>query len=409
MRRLAAGAVLAALACSCSSDKAGTPELVFSLPDGDYWKNTRGYPGVGGGRIVVTNNLSDNVSLIDLQSVGTPQLVEVDRAPVGLIPVEREGPHHVSAAPAGDYYYIGISNYVPGSGSGPHGSHGAGTADGHVLKIRASDNLTVASTRVDRNPGDVRLTPDGKLLLVSHFDLLKITEAVQGMLPASAMDANLAFIDPESMALLARVKLCPAPHGLAISPDGTRAYVSCISDELAEVQLDDPSHPVTRVPVIADPGDATQPRCSPYAMTISPSGDAVWVSCLVSKEVIRYDTASRTMDLQHRVALPGAAVFGTYTRDGRLLLVPHQAPDGLAFIDPATRTLTASVPFARDTCMNTHVVRLTDDERRAMLVCEGDHSGPGTFVVMELAGRTVEAMLPLGRYPDDIAILRGPP
>jgi DNA-binding beta-propeller fold protein YncE len=405
--RLTAAAFFWVAVAACDGDQ-GMPEIVFGLPDSDYWRDTRVSPVVGEGRILVTNNLSDTVSILDLATVGTPAVAELARVPVGRTPVEREGPHHVAADPSGDFYYVGISNYVPGTGSGPHGVHGAGTADGHVMKIRASDNLTVAQVRVDRNPGDVRLTPDGRTLLVTHFDLLKITEAVQGGLPPEAMDANLAIIDPATMTLRARVKVCPAPHGVAVSPDGTRAYLSCLSDEIAEVSLADEAHPVTRLAVIPDPGGATAPRCSPYALAMSPSGDSVWVSCLASNEVLRYDVAARAMDAAGRVRLPGSPVFGAFTRDGRTLLVPHQAPDGVVFIDAASKTLSATVPLARAVCTNAHVVRLTDDESRAMMVCEGDHQGPGTFVVLEVAGRTVESVVQLGRFPDDIAILRRP-
>src|SRR5688500_14794765 len=160
MRKALLAAAALALACE---DDAGVPELVFALPEGEHWRDTRVHPGVGGGRVLVTNNLSDSVSVLDLGMVGQPGLAEIARVPVGRTPVEREGPHHVTADPSGEHYYVGISNYVPGTGSGPHGVHGAGTADGHVMKIRAADNLTVASARVDRNPGDVRLTADGRL------------------------------------------------------------------------------------------------------------------------------------------------------------------------------------------------------------------------------------------------------
>jgi DNA-binding beta-propeller fold protein YncE len=398
-------ALLALVALACERE-AGVPELVFALPAGEHWRDTRAHPGVGGGRILVTNNLSDSVSVLDLEMVGRPELAELARVPVGQSPVEREGPHHVVADPAGEHYYVGISNYVPGTGSGPHGVHGAGTADGHVLKLRAADNLTIGSVRVDRNPGDVRLTPDGRLLLVTHFDLLKISEAVRGGLPPEAMDATLAIVDPQTMALVARVPVCPAPHGMAVSPDGTRAFLSCLSDEIAEVTLE--TRAVRRVAVIPDPGGATAPRCAPYALAMSPAGDAIWVSCLDSDELLRYEVAAGAMDAEVRVRLPGAPVFGTFTRDGATLIVPHQAPDGLAFIDVASKALASTLPLPRATCTNAHVVRLTDDEARLMLVCEGDHSGPGTFVVLELAGRTVEATVPLGRYPDDLAILRGP-
>ena len=58
--------------------------------------------------------------------------------PVGDVPVELEGPHHLAASPDGKYIYYNLSNYVPGTGSGPHGSHGTGTVPGSLVKLDAA-------------------------------------------------------------------------------------------------------------------------------------------------------------------------------------------------------------------------------------------------------------------------------
>jgi len=401
-------ALLLPWVASCDDD-GGEPELVFSLPDDEYWRDTRTFPPAGD-RIVITNNLSDELSVLDLDAVDSPDFGELMRVPVGRNPVEREGPHHLAAEASGEFYYVGISNYVPGSGSGPHGVHGAGTADGHVLKIRSTDHLAVDEIRVDRNPGDIRLSPDGRRLLVSHFDLLKIAEAVTNHLPPEAMDARLGIIDTANFtATPTMVTVCPAPHGIAVSPDGRYAYLSCISDELARVTLDDPAAAPLRLPVLANPGPATAPVCSPYALTIPPAGDSVWVSCLESGELLRYDVASGAMDPGSRILLPGGALFGTFTTDGANLFVPHQAPDGIAFIDANERRLLFDLQVERAACINPHATSLTDDQRKLLVVCEGDHSGPGSLLVVDVAGRTVEKSVPLGRFPDDLAFVRAAP
>ena len=92
--------------------------------------------------------------------------------PVGDVPVELEGPHHLAASPDGKYIYYNLSNYVPGTGSGPHGSHGIGTVPGSLVKLDAATSGSVAEVLVDRSPGDVILTSDGKLAFVTHYDLL---------------------------------------------------------------------------------------------------------------------------------------------------------------------------------------------------------------------------------------------
>jgi DNA-binding beta-propeller fold protein YncE len=406
LRRLACAAIVLAVGTTC--DENAVPELEFGLSEEDSWPDLRVYPGVAKGRLLITNNLSDTVSILDLAKVTSDDLAELARVPVGLIPVEREGPHHVAADPKGEYYYVGISNYVPGSASGPHGTHGSGTADGHALKIRASDNLTVASVRVDRNPGDIRLTPDGQRLLMTHYDLLRIQEVVAKNGDEREMNARLAVLDPTTMTRVAMVELCPAPHGLAVSPDSRTAFASCYSDELAVVDLQRLA--VSRVAVLGGPTSATAPTCSPYAVTISPSGDSAWVSCFASGQVLRYDVALGAMDPDRRVKLSGPAVFGTFTKDGKTLLVPHQGADnGIAFVDASTGAVIRDLVLPKDACQNVHTLRISDDEARLFVVCEGTHTGPGTFLVVTRATGAVERSVKVGLYPDDLAILRGPP
>jgi hypothetical protein len=66
------------------------------------------------------------------------------------------------------------------------------------------------------------------------------------------------------------------------------------------------------------------------------------------------------------------------------------------------------IPFEPARCQKTHAVMLTDDEARLIVVCEGNHEGPGTLLVVELASGEVESAVELGRFPDDVALLRPP-
>ena len=203
--------------------------------------------------------------------------------------------------------------------------------------------------------------------------------------------------------------LCPGAHGVVISPDSKTAYVTCVSDEMAIVDLDTEAHTVRRVPVIADAGTAAAPKCYPYAATISPSGDAVWVSCFQSGEVHRYDVTTGAMDVTHAITLNGPAGFGAFTRDGATLLIPSQGTDAIAFIDAASGTLTSSKLVFGDQCQNIHAVRFTDDETKIMAICEGNHKDPGSLLVLDAVTHDVEQVVTLGIYPDDLAVVRSAP
>ncbi|WP_257451305.1 YncE family protein [Archangium lipolyticum] len=408
--RLLVPALLAPLALgACSNDK--VPELDYSIDS--PWPSARELPPLGSGRIVVTNSMDDTVSLLDLDSLGSPGWGELARVPVGLNPVELEGPHHAAFSPRGDFYYVGLSYSVPGAGSGPHGAHGTGTADGYCLKLDAKDNHLVGSVRVDRNPGDLIASADGRTLFQTHFDLLRITDVARRGGPESDMDARLAILDADTMTRRAMVTVCPAPHAVRLSPDEKRAYVTCISDEVAVVQLDAEGYPVTRLKVATNAGTAVAPRHEPYALTVSPIDGSVWVSSLTSGVVQVLDPESLTMRPERavHVAHSGSPMFGAFSTDGRTLYMPYSKQDVVAVIDTAVTppVVTREIPLAPSGCVNAHQVTLTPDGQHGLVVCEGGHQGPGTLHVLDLAAGTVTKTVTLGIYPDSVGILRGSP
>ncbi|MCY1082673.1 hypothetical protein [Archangium lansingense] len=400
-------AVLAPLALGACST-----ELDYAIDS--PWASGRELPPLGGGRIVVTNSLDDTVSLLDLDSMGSREWGELARVPVGLNPVELEGPHHAAFSPNGDYYYVGLSYYVPGGGSGPHGNHGSGTADGYALKLDAKDNRLVGSVRVDRNPGDLILSADGRTLYQTHFDLLKITDAAKnGITDERKMDARLAILDAESMTRKAMVSVCPAPHAVRLSPDEKRAYVACISDEVTVVQLDTPTPTVVARVKMSNPGTALVPKHEPYALTLSPTDGSLWVSSLKSRTVHYLDPQTLTVVPERAIyGLRGAPMFGAVSADGKTLYMPYQAVDAVAVVDTATSTVKGEIHLSTVGCLNVHQVELTPEGQHALAVCEGDHQGPGTLHVLDLRAGTVGEVVKtvqVGIYPDSVGILRRKP
>ncbi|MDY7229864.1 hypothetical protein [Hyalangium rubrum] len=406
-------AALAPLALgACQEDGSSGPLEVPELEYGTQqpWQTPERLPPPGpAGRVFITNSLDDTLSVLDLDSMGEANWGERARIPVGLSPVELEGPHHMAVSPDSAFYYVGISNYVPGGGSGPHGAHGTGTVNGYSLKMDARTHQRVGSARVDRNPGDLILSPDGRTLYQTHFDLLKIVDVARRGGTEREMDSRMAIIDAETMTPKAMVPVCPAPHAVRLSPDGRRAYTACWSDEVAVVDLQAEPPSVRRVKVAAVAGTALSPRHEPYALTLSPTTGAVWVSSLKSRAVQYLDPVTLTMNPSRTVFLEGSPMFGTFTADGRTLYMPYQSAEALAVIDAATSTVQREIALASAGCLNIHEVELTRDERHGLVVCEGDHVGPGTLHVVDLTEGTVLKTVQVGIFPDSVTLMRGSP
>lgn len=387
----------------CGFDARNLPPMTFSVDEADVWSDGSVKPTPaqsGEARLLVTNSLDDTVSVVSVAKLlAGGDGAELSRFVVGLMPLEREGPHHVAVSADGRFGYVGISNFVPGAGSGPHGVHGAGTADGRVLQIDLDTEREVAQQRVDRNPGDVRLSTDGARLLMTHFDLLKVNEAASNdVVDGPTLDARLAVLDPKSLERLAMIDLCPAPHGIAITSDGATAVSSCQSDEAAVVDL--ATQAVTRVTLLDDPGTAASPVCGPYAVTLSTDESTAFVSCYDSGELIGVDiaTATRSGDV---VTLPGHAVFGAAAADGTLA-VAIQDEDGIAFVKDGA--ITRFTVLRADVCERPHAVRFLDDDTHLFVVCEGNQRDPGAVVVLDVASDDVLGRVLVGRFPDDLAL-----
>jgi hypothetical protein len=369
-------------------------------------------PGPLNGLFLTTDNGSDLLSAVD------PATQKVRfTIPVGFIPVELEGPHHLAADPAGRFVYINLSEAVAGSGTGPHGSHGTGTIPGFVLKLSTKDGTQAGFAQVDPNPGDLTVSPDGKTIYVTHYDLVKLGK----MTPANPRlgDSNLVVIDAASMNVTKRVPLCPAAHGVRLTPDGKTLYTTCGADEIAIVNLSDPTLTPTRKLL---PGATETPTCTrcPYALTIAPDA-TVWVSSLGpgagtaggNGGLDVYDPATGIFD-QNRSATfgRGRGLFAAFqgTPASYQAYVPEQNPGGdKVHVYTATagqpRLEATPIGLDRKSCLNAHMMTLSADGNTGYLVCEGDHVGPGTFTFLDLRSSSIIASTPLGVFPDGLVLI----
>jgi len=399
MKRHAAwAAALVAVACSSGEE----------VEPGPAWQNASFLPPADGPRLVVTNSGEDTLSFVDPVS-----FTEIARIPVGASPVEPEAAHHVAVSPDGRSLFVGLANTVESKAqaSGPHGSHGTGTADGYLLKIDARTGRQVGRIRVDRSPGDVRRQPGTQRIWQSHYDLVTIAEVLEEGGPYEATWSSVIVTDGETLERIARVPICPAGHGIGFAPDGSEAYVSCgWSDELAVIDTTDFS--VRRIPVAEDAGELTLARYEPYALSVAPDGK-VWVSNghfvphLRDNRGIRViDPAAGRVIEELTVDTEGTPLFGDFTEDGRRFYVVEQAPDRLHAIDPATAAVVQTVELGPLGCLNAHAAVLSPDDTELWVVCEGDRtSSPGTLERFDAASLAHTGHVEVGVYPDDVAFV----
>lgn len=396
--QLWAMAALALLATGCPEER------IYDPFDGSAWPDRRprlAMPDSGAPAALISDNGSDTISVVDLAG---PTLI--GRYPVGFSPLDVDGPHHLAVDPISRSIYSAYAYPPPVEAPGPHGSHGLGTVDGILVRLSLDDLRVLATADTEANPGDVVMTPEGGRVLVSHFDLSRALQPPGDAGPEARYSSVMVYEAP-TLRLLARVRVCPAAHGMAVSPDGRTAYVACYgSDELAIIALDDPNFAVRRLPVGPSPGTIPAPRYGPYAATISPDGARVYVSDLEGHDLRTYDVAAGRFDDARVVALRGAVTFPAFGPGGATLIVPTQAPDGLALVRTDTMEVVRARTFTRLQCQSPHQAARAPDGTY-VLVCEGDHRGPGTLLRFDPETLETSEPVQLGVFPDSVVFAGG--
>jgi DNA-binding beta-propeller fold protein YncE len=400
MKRLALAFASLTITAGC------TRAIQFASPDAGEWALPPTPVWAHQKRLATTDNGDDTLAFVSDDGM----LSLLGMMPVGDIPVELEGPHHVAASPDGKYLFIDLSNYVPGSGTGPHGAHGLGTVPGSLLKIDAATTAKVAETQVDKNPGDVILNAAGDTAYVSHYDLIKLQTQITMGLPDDAAVATIAIVNTQTMARPPLYPACATAHGMALSPDEKTLYVACVQvDQLAIFDLG--TNTAKRIPVGPAPGMPLTPNYQPYAINVAPDGK-VWVACNgptaggTGFSGLRvYDPAMGAFDESLSVPFQGQGMAAIFLGDGKTTVGVSRSDDKLLFIDYTQTPPMVVKELGLQQCTNAHTMRVSQDGATGWVVCEGDHTNPGTLVAIDLRAQAYLGAVKVGVFPDGVVEL----
>jgi DNA-binding beta-propeller fold protein YncE len=175
---------------------------------------------------------------------------------------------------------------------GPHAAHASkrgaalGSLDASRLTVRGRTRLSAAAY-------ETALTPDASKLIVTHFDVGRVQTAIDTKGDTQAMRAPVLVLDPTTLATLATRDACILPAGLAVSGDGTRAWVACYGEDvIGELHLDDPGFAFETFPVGPDPQTSpVNARYGPIAVSLA-AGGALFVADRAGYDVRVIDLAT---------------------------------------------------------------------------------------------------------------------
>ncbi|MFQ5675844.1 MAG: YncE family protein, partial [bacterium] len=157
--------------------------------------------------VYVATESEDEVALVKFDE---KQATVAKHIPVGVWPVEIEGPHGITVSPDGQTWYLSMAHGKP---------------FGYVYKFKTGTDEMVGRVQLGLFPATMQVSPATGLLYVVNFNL-----------HGDHVPSTVSVVDPESMEEIQRIQTGVMPHGSRLSPDGLKHYsVAMMDDELFEI------------------------------------------------------------------------------------------------------------------------------------------------------------------------------
>jgi YVTN family beta-propeller protein len=235
--------------------------------------------------------------------------------------------------------------------------------DDAVAVIDTAQNKVVGTVPVPKGPHGLVITPDGRKVYVS-----------------SDGASTVSVIDTSNDRVVATIDVGANPHGLAVSGDGRRVLALGWGTNHALV-IDTATDRVIAEVAVAQPHNGT----------LSRDGSIAWVGSQQqgATALVRLDlTAGKETA---RVPLDKTPRGLELTPDGKRLFFTLAGSDSIQVLDTASNQIAAQIPVGA----SPHYAPFTPDGRWALAVVQG----PGELAILDTAAGTVAAAVPVGKAP----------
>ena len=302
------------------------------------------------GTVVVVNQQSDSVTLIDLQRMEAYRHVPV----VG-------GPHEAAASPDGRT--VVVTNYNK-AGAGPQKALS-------VIALPGGDTIKTIDLGEYRAPHDVRWVDPSRVVVTA--------EANQALLVVNVSSGAIERVFRTEAGV---------SHMLALSTDRTRLYCSNMRDGSVSAFDFQTGRKIKDV--------RTGRECEGVGVT--PDGRWVWAGNRAEDTISIIDT--RTLEVTKRIPSPGFPYRVQFTPDGTRALIPHAQASALVVGDVASQSIVKSIRLGltRVPDPSTAGVFPHPDNRHAFVTVRNDDS----MLVLDLVRGETLARVPVQSSPDGV-------
>ena len=302
------------------------------------------------GTVVVVNQQSDTVTLIDLKTMTAYRHVAV----VG-------GPHEAAVSPDGRL--VLVTNYnKPGVGQQKTLS---------LLALPSGDTVKTIDLGEYRAPHDVRWVDAARVVVT--------VEGSQALLLVNVTSGAIERVFTTGLAV---------SHMLALSTDRTRLYCSNMRDGSITAFDFATGAKIKDVPT----GKESE------GVGVTPDGRWVWAGNRAEDTISIIDT--RSLEVVKRIPSPGFPYRVQFTPDGTRALVPHANASSLVVADVATQTILKSIPLGMTKVEkpSTAGVFPHPDNRHAFVTVRNDNS----MLVLDLVTGQTLARVEVQNSPDGV-------
>ncbi|RXA15078.1 PKD domain-containing protein [Methanosarcina sp. MSH10X1] len=284
----------------------------------------------------VTNEESNNVSVIDTTTNKVKATISVGSDPVGVAINPNGTRVYVSNANSNDVSVIDTATNtviatVP-AGSSPEGIATSPNGKKVYVANKGSNTISVINTvsnnventvNTGRNPVGVAVKSDGKKIYVTNYG-----------------DKTISIIDTATQSVVNTVSVGRSPEEIVITPDGKKVYVANSGSGSISV-IDTATGSVTNTIEFGG---------IPSGVTVNPQGTKVYVT--INAEPFSTVSVIDTSTNKVTATIPvGSSPMGVaVTPNGKKVYVVINHYNSVSVIDTETGTVTATVPVGKSPC-----------------------------------------------------------
>ena len=235
--------------------------------------------------------------------------------------------------------------------------------DNAVAVVDSTSGQVSQTIPVPAGPHGLVITPDGSKVYVS-----------------SDGDSTVSVIDTNSNAVVKAIDVGPTPHGLTITPDGGRVLVSGFGANAFEV-----------IDTTSDEVMGQTPVNQPHNSAISPDGKTAYVGSQLQGATSLVEVDLATISPIATIALDKAPRALNVSPDGRQVYFTLAGADAIQVLDTATNQMLAPIAVGA----SPHQPFFTPDGTLAAV----ESQGPGELDIVNPSTSSVAGVVKVGTAP----------